>query len=307
MLTLTRSEENPILSPAQHAWENMLVFNTGAFVDKDVVHLLYRAQGKNDAMSRLGMAKSTDGIHFTRNSYPAYYGGENKHDILGIEDARVVKIGEIFYLVYTAVSPIEDAFIHPSWKEKIAKKPQIALSTTHDFVHFKNYGVILPDIEGKNASLFPKKSTTDEYWLLYRKETGTTFFANSPHLSYWPEYYPLFDKRPGYWDSERVGIGAPPIETEKGWLLFYHGVDEENVYRLGIMFLDLYDPRKILYRSPFPILEPQAEYEKFGFIPNVVFTCGAIEKDGKYFVYYGACDEVIGVATVKKNEVLQLL
>ncbi len=306
MLTLKRPKENPILTPSNHAWENMLVFNPGAVLHNNEVYLLYRAQGREDPISRIGMAKSKDGIHFTRNSTPLYYGGGHTDEKLGIEDPRVVKIDDTFYIVYTAVSRIPDAVIQPNWVEQIAKKPEIALSTTKDFVTFKDYDVILPNILGKNASLFPKKSKRDEYWLLYREGSGQTFFANSTQLTHWPEKYPLFDKRPGFWDCLRVGIGAPPIETEKGWLLIYHGVDEKNVYRLGVMFLDLENPRKILYRSPTPIFEPETDYEKFGFFPNIVFTCGVIEKNGMYYIYYGAGDEVIGVATVEKKEILQL-
>lgn len=306
MIQLTRAKENPILIPTAFAWENLSVFNPGVIRYKNQIRLLYRALGKQDQISRIGTAKSTDGIHFTRDPYAIYYGGEHPSDILGIEDIRAVQMGDTYYLVYTAVSPRRMGNPNPEWKNDGGKKPQIALSTTKNFHEFLDYDVIIPDIEGKDASLFPKKSTTDEYWLLFRAGEGQTFFANSPHLTYWPERYPVFDKRPGYWDSEKVGIGTPPIETEKGWLVFYHGIDKKNIYRLGIMFLDLADPRKVLYRSPFPIFEPEANYEKFGFVPNVVFTCGAIEKDATYYIYYGAADETIGLATIEKKLVMQL-
>ncbi|MEK7071064.1 MAG: glycosidase, partial [Patescibacteria group bacterium] len=131
-------------------------------------------------------------------------------------------------------------------------------------------------------------------------------FGKSKSLTGWSNNEPVFQERPGMWDSMRTGIGGPPIETEKGWLLFYHGVDHNLTYRLGIMFLDLEDPRKIIYRSSEPILEPEEEYEKKGYINNVVYTCGAIEKDGLYYVYYGAADRVIGLATVEKKRVLDL-
>lgn len=187
----------------------------------------------------------------------------------------------------------------------IGKQALIALSTTKNFVEFIDYGVIVPDLSGKNASLFPKK-VNNEYWLLFRDEKGVTQFASSTKFDYWPESYPLFTKRPGAWDAIRAGIGTPPIETEKGWLIFYHGVDENNIYRLGIIFLDFKDPRKIIYRSPSPVFEPEMDYEKFGYAPNVVFSCGAVEKDDKYFIYYGAADQVIGLATIEKKLVLSL-
>lgn len=305
MLKLQRSDKNPILSPSDLPWENMLVFNPGAVMVDDKVYLIYRAMGKNDIYSRLGLATSTDGVNFERRSEPLYYSQGHPDESLGIEDPRVVKIGDIYYLTYTAVSEDLGAEVNPNWKEKIAKKPRIALSTTKDFKIFANYNVILPNLSGKNSSLFPK-IINGEYWLLYRAGAGKTYFARSSDLISWRNHSPVFEERPGMWDSVRTGIGAPPIETEKGWLLFYHGVDEANIYRLGIMFLDKENPLKILYRSPEPILEPEADYEKYGYINNVVFTCGAVEKDGKYFVYYGGADEVIGVATVDKQSVLSL-
>ena len=305
MVKLTRAEENLILTPTDLAWENFAVFNPGVVLYKGKIQLLYRAMGTQDQISRIGTAKSMDGIHFIRDKYAVYYGGEHPSEILGVEDIRAVQMGDTYYLVYTAVSPRRMGNSNPKWKDTGEKKPQIALSTTKDFKTFLDYDVIIPRIEGKDATLFPKK-LNGEYILLYREGPDKTFLADSPRLDYWPEKYFLFDKRPGFWDSKRAGIGAPPLETEKGWLLFYHGVDTQNVYRLGVMFLDLEDPRKILYRSPKPILEPKKPYEKHGYVPNVVFTCGAIEKEDEYFVYYGAGDQAIGLATVAKKEILSL-
>lgn len=302
---LQRIKQNPILTPSNRAWENLSVFNPGVVWYKGHILLLYRAVGTQDQISRIGKAKSLDGINFLRKDFPIYYGGEDKADILGIEDIRAVQIENTYYLVYAAVSP-RKLGKSPTWKDTEGRKPQIALSTTKNFKDFRDFDVIIPHIEGKDASLFPRK-IDNEFVLLYREGPDKTFIARSHHFDYWPKRYFLFDKRPGFWDSYRAGIGAPPIETEKGWLLFYHGVDDKNVYRLGIMFLDLDDPRKILYRSPEPVLEPETAYERHGYTPNVVFTCGAVEKDGQYFVYYGAADEVIALATVSKQDVLRLL
>ncbi len=305
MLKLQRVKENPILVPSQESWENFLVFNPAAFHFEGKITLLYRAMGKNDKMSRLGLATSDDGIHFIRHAHPVYYGSGHPHELLGVEDPRVVFIDDTYYIVYAAVSEDLESEVDPNWKEQIAKKTHIAVSTTKNFQDFFDYDVMIKNLPGKNASLFPKK-VNDEYWFLFRSGVGATYFANSPHLTYWPERHLVFDKRPGFWDSSRVGIGSQPIETEKGWLIFYHGVDEKNTYRIGIIFLDYEDPRTVIYRSPFPVLEPSADYEKTGFIPNVVFTCGAIEKDDHYFVYYGSCDEVACLATIEKKAVLGL-
>lgn len=304
MLQLTRSKENPILTPTDFAWENLSVFNPGVIRYKNQIRLLYRAMGTKDLISRIGIAKSTDGVHFTRNKYAMYYGGEHPTDILGIEDMRAAQIDDTYYLVYTAVSP-RTMGKNSAWKDTGDKKPQIALSTTKDFHTFLDYDVV-SSFEGKDATLFPKKSENGEYWMLLRKEEEGTYIADSIRLDYWPQKFFVFNKRPGFWDCKKAGIGSQPIETDKGWLFFYHGIDEKNTYRLGIMFLDLQDPTKVLYRSPEPVLEPEAPYETHGLVPNVVFTCGAIEVNDTYFIYYGAGDQVIGLATVAKKDVLSL-
>jgi predicted GH43/DUF377 family glycosyl hydrolase len=115
---------------------------------------------------------------------------------------------------------------------------------------------------------------------------------------------PRLDK----WDNVKVGISAPPLETEFGWLLIYHGVsDPGSVYKVGAMLLDYNDPYKILARTDEPIIEPMMDYEKVGVVPNVVFPCGAVIKDDTLFVYYGGADKVIGVATIPVKSLLQLL
>jgi len=306
MLKLQRVKENPILTPSTLPWEDFLVFNPGVTKGNDgKIYLLYRAKGKEDKISRFGLATSTDGIHFERKQSPVYYGDNHISEKQGIEDPRLVNIDDTFYFTYTAVT--EDIHVEAGgkWSEQISKIPRIALTATKDFEFFHEYGVIIPDVLGKDAALFPRK-INGCYCLLYRAGVGQTFLAKSDTFTHWPERIPIFDRRKESWDCQRVGIGSPPLETEKGWLLFYHGIGEDLVYKLGIMFLDLENPQNILYRSPEPVFEPETDYEKAGFVPHVVFTCGAIEMNDQYYVYYGAADQVIGLATVEKKEVLNL-
>lgn len=305
MVKLQRFMGNPILAPTKNPWEDKLVFNPAAIVYKEKIQLLYRAMGYNDNISRIGIATSDDGIHFSRSDLPLYDGSNNPLATLGAEDMRAVRIDDIYYLTYTAVSARPGGKSNPNWKDTLDRKPQVALVTTTDFISFHEHGVIIPHAEGKDASLLPEK-INGSYVLFYREGPEKTFFATSTRLDSWNEKQFLFDKRSGFWDSDRAGIGAPPIKTDKGWLLFYHGIDKKGVYRLGIMFLDSNNPTKILYRSREPVFEPEAPYEITGFTPDVVFTCGAIEKDDAYYVYYGAADHVVGLATVAKNDILSL-
>lgn len=304
MPRLVRCPQNPLLMPGNNLWEDKLVFNPAAIIHDSLIYLFYRAMGTYDSVSRFGMAISVDGINFTRFSTPCYGGGSNSYDALGVEDPRVVKIDGLFYFVYTAVREDKAPRADQKSADNIIRIPQVAASTTKDFVNFKNHGVLI-DAPGKDASLFPKKINGD-FWLLYREGENKTYFTKSNDFKTWELKKFVFDKRPGSWDSIRVGVGGPPIETDKGWLLFYHGVDEKKVYRLGIIFLDLEDPTKVLYRSQDPIFEPEESYEMNGLIPHVVFTCGTVEKNEAYYVYYGGADKAIGLATIKKSEVLSL-
>ncbi len=120
----------------------------------------------------------------------------------------------------------------------------------------------------------------------------------------------ILETRPGYWDADKIGPGAPPIQTKKGWLLIYHGVKNTSagpIYRLGVALFDLKNPAKLIARSEEPILSPAEEYERIGDVPNVVFTCGAIlEKNGEVKIYYGACDTCVCLATAQIDDLLSI-
>jgi len=162
--------------------------------------------------------------------------------------------------------------------------------------------------DDKNAVLFPEK-IGGKYVLLHRpmhKEPMGIWIAYSDNLIEWYGQREIMaSPGKGSWEGQKIGAGAPPIKTEKGWLLIYHGVDEKQVYRLGAAVFSLEDPSKLLYRHPEPILEPEADYEiRGGEVPNVVFACGACEVKDKYYIYYGGADSVVCVATVDKEEML---
>ena len=129
----------------------------------------------------------------------------------------------------------------------------------------------------------------------------------SDNLTQWDGHEIIMRTRENSWDCEKIGAGAPPVKTAKGWLMFYHGVDEKKVYRLGVALFDLKDPAKLIARQDEPILEPVEDYELNGDVPNVVFVCGAVEKDDFYYIYYGGADKVIAAATVKKDEALDFV
>lgn len=305
---LTRHEKNPLLKPTKHAWENKWVFNCGATVYKGKVLLLYRAQG-TDMVSRLGLTTLKDGVRVDeRLSTPVLEPDPtSEHEVAGVEDPRITQTGETYYITYTAASHYQPLVSHesrpalPGIPGALPWRTRVSLAYTNDFRSFNRHGVVIKHIDSKDAVLFPIK-VNNQYVLLHRVFPQMRFATSSDFFEFhergifmWP--------RPGMWDNNRIGAGAQPLKTPFGWLLIYHGVDEELVYRLGLAVTDLADPSRLIARSDEPVLEPSAPYEKEGNVSNVVFTCGAVEWGNQFLVYYGAADHVVALATVGKEEV----
>jgi len=296
MIKLTRYPQNPILVPdAKIWWKAKAVFNPGVVKDKGKIHLLYR----------WGYAYSQDGINFQDNRTPVFGPKEsNPYERMGCEDPRIVKLGERFFIVYCAASLYpQKTSVSPFATSPAPWRIRTALVATQNFQHFRRYGIIIPHQDSKDGTLFPEK-INNQYALLYRVYPNIRL-AFSSNLRHWSASQEIIKIRKTKWDNWKIGAGAPPLKTPYGWLLFYHGVDRKKVYRLGIIVLDLQHPERIIYRSKFPIFEPETPYEKQGLVNNVVFTCGAIEMEKEYYIYYGAGDRVIGLATIAKEAVLK--
>ena len=295
-MKLTRYKGNPILKPREeNAWESKAVFNCAAASGNGKVHLLYRAIGEYEKyISRLGYAVSEDGFNFKRFDEPVFEPKES-YEPHGCEDPRLTRIGDTFYMTYTAMS--KRAFS--------GSGNRVALASTKDFKTFQRYGVILPDMEDKNAVLFPEK--INGKYVMFHRIMPDILIAYSDNLTQWDGHEVIMRTRENSWDCAKIGAGAPPLKTEKGWLMFYHGVDDKKVYRLGVALFDLKEPAKLIARQDEPILEPVEEYELNGDVPNVVFVCGVVEKDDSYYIYYGGADKVIAVATVNKDEALDFV
>ena len=110
-----------------------------------------------------------------------------------------------------------------------------------------------------------------------------------------------------WWEAEKVGAGPTPIETPEGWLLIYHGVDDQHRYRVGLALLDLEDPKRVIARTSEPVMEPETEYELYGDVNNVVFAEGAVVIDGVLYLYYGGADKVVGLATAPMKDVIDVV
>ncbi len=320
---LKRYTDNPIISPtADSSWENICTCNPGAWWDGRQVHLLYRGGPDTDQHPiHFGLAESTDGFHFARVSgRPVFSPAPGSWDGGCIEDPRIVRFGDTYFVTYAARMFPPAAY----WRKKFplnAFNPPLppeaplaarknltrsGLALTKDFRAWHRLGPLTAaDLDDRDVIVFPEQ-VAGQFVLLHRPGSwvGPTYGCERPSI--WMSFsddllcwrnehllaQPVFD-----WECRKIGGSTPPIKTTKGWLTLYHGVDDQMIYRVGAMLLDLKNPLQILGRTPQPILEPVAEYERAGLVPNVVFPCGNVVINGTLFVYYGGADKVCCVAT----------
>lgn len=302
-----RFSENPIISPDPAiAWRAKATFNPAAIYLKGKIHLLFRAQGDNK-VSSFGYANSKDGFVVDEISDEPIYTPSAPFEQStapgwnsGCEDPRITQIDDRLYMTYTAYDG--------------TNPPRVALTSidVSDFIDKKWKWdepklISPPGVDDKDACLI-KKVRGDGLVAFHR--LGNVIWLDSLRDLSFPQKKFLTGEiialaRPDMWDNVKIGIAAPPLETENGWLLFYHAVSNPGfVYKLGAMLLDFEDPRKILARSESPLLEPSTQYEKTGQVNDIVFSCGAVIVDGTVFLYYGGGDMVVCVATAPVSSIL---
>jgi len=298
----TRHPGNPLLSPEHWPYPVNAVMNAGATTVKDETMLLCRVEDRR-GFSHLTRARSPDGVfNWVVDGNPALaYDGAHPEEEWGVEDPRVTFVEELgcWIIAYTAFG---------------REGPGVSLAQTEDFTTFERLGMAMSP-EDKNAVLLPRRIRGD--WVLFHRPTSVhgadVWLSRSSDLRSWRSPELVLDRRQGaWWDSARVGMGPPPLETEHGWLVVYHGVRQTvagGLYRAGLALLDLDEPAKVLRRSEEWVLGPGARYEVTGDVPNVVFPCGLVHRreSDELFLYYGAADTCIGLATARCSEVLEYL
>ncbi|MBU1885053.1 hypothetical protein KKE34_00390, partial [Patescibacteria group bacterium] len=197
--------------------------------------------------------------------------------------------------------------------------PRIALTSIalsdfldHNFLWERPVLISKPNVVDKSAVIFPEK-INNKYVIMHRvfPDILIDFVddLNFDGYTYLRGEHKISPRSRQWWDSRKIGAGAPPLKTKDGWLLIYQAVDDKDAseYKVGAMLLDLNDPTKVLYRSAKPILEPREEYENYGFKAGVVYPCGAVIKDNTLFVYYGGADSYVCVATTPLEKFLDNL
>ncbi|PJE70263.1 hypothetical protein COU97_00525 [Candidatus Shapirobacteria bacterium CG10_big_fil_rev_8_21_14_0_10_48_15] len=300
---------NPIIAPdPKHPWENKYTFNPAAIWVDGRVHLLYRAMG-DDETSVLGYATSQNGQKIdTRLGKPAYqpradFEKKAKPGYSGCEDPRLTLLGNQIFMCYTAfdgVNPTRAVLTAIKKTDFLAQKWRWAKPVT----------ISCPKRSDKNACLLPAK--IHHHYALFHRIGGCIWIDYVNDLIFtdddWVGGQMIAWPQPGHWDSEKVGIAAPPLATKDGWLLIYHGLSaQDNRYRLGALLLNREEPDQVIGKLPYPILEPTEKYERQGLRPGTVFACGAVIIKEKLFVYYGAADQYTAVASIALEPLLVAL
>lgn len=252
----------------------------------------YRGKMVLSSMSHLRIARSRDGVNFTFDAEPAIYPA-TAYEAYGCEDPRITKLGETYYITYTAVSE---------------RGVTVAMASTTDFETFERHGVIFPPYQ-KDVAIFPEQ-VGGMYVCRHRPyksefNDACIWTAYSPDLHCWGHHEQTFAPVPGTWCANRVGGGAPPIRTDAGWLEIIHGADADGRYSLVAMLSDLDQPQRVISVGQTPVLEPQADYEMQGIYGNCVFTNGQVVEDGGVTVYYGAADRIVGGARAGVEQLIE--
>lgn len=296
-----RSPSNPVLTPGDWPYPINAVFNPGAALVDGQTVLLCRVEDRR-GISHLTVARSADGFtDWKINPTPLLPADPSDRSCCwGVEDPRVTRIDELdsYVIAYTAYGP---------------GGPCVALAVTQDFHDVERIGIAVPP-EDKNASLLSRH--IDGKFVLFHRpashQTGRAdvWLSRSTDLRSWTTPEPVLRARSSvWWDSVRIGIGPPPLDTPLGWLCVYHGVKQMVggcVYRAGLVLLERDNPTQVLHRSDEWILGPSEDYERIGDVPNTVFPSGMVHDPAtdELRVYYGAADTTIAVVSAPLDAVL---
>lgn len=300
-----RHPSNPILTVDDLEYRANSVFNPAAAIVNGETVLLLRVEDRR-GFSHFTAARSADGITGWRiDPTPTLEPSPETHpeEIWGIEDPRITYLEEQnrWVIAYTAFS---------------RGGPLVSLAATSDFVNFERLGPVMTP-EDKDAALFPER--IQGRWALIHRPVPAgalslgahIWISFSPDLKHWGDHEILLRARQGgWWDANKIGLSPPPLKTDEGWLILYHGVRSTAagcLYRLGLALLDLEDPRRVIRRSNEWVFAPRESYERAGDVSDVVFPCGWTLVDGEIRMYYGCADTSVGLATASLDDLLYWL
>jgi len=290
-MLVKRFEKNPILTAKEVPYPVVTVHNAAVVKHQKQYIMLFRSHKRN-GRSILGKAVSHDGFHFKVDNKPfmepATSGIFKEYEAYGVEDPRIVSIEGHYLITYSAYS---------------SNGVRIGLAQTDDFVHLERISLIT-EADYRNVVIFPEKFE-GFYARLDRPHSEISpwsiWISYSPDLVHWGQSQLIMKPLPYHWDEMKIGPGATPIRTPRGWLNIYHGVFptmDGSVYRLGVALHDLKNPAKIIAVGDEWILQPEDPWELTGYVHNVVFSCAAVpEEDGFLKLYWGGADTVMCAGT----------
>lgn len=300
MPIVKRYANNPILTKDDVPYPVTTVHNAGVTKYNGHYIMIFRSHLYN-GRSILGLAESDDGFHFHVSNkpfmIPAAQGVFKEYEEYGVEDPRITFLEDEYLITYSAYS---------------RHGVRIGLAKTQDFNTIERISLIT-EADYRNSVIFPEK-IGGLYIRMDRPHSDinpwSIWISYSPDLIYWGNSKVIMKPTQYHWDEMKIGPGAPPIKTKKGWLSIYHGVFhtmDGSVYRLGVALHDLNDPSKIVGVGDNWILQPEEMYERVGYVHNVVFTCGAVaEEDGTVKIYWGGADTVMCAGTAKIDDLIDL-
>lgn len=332
-------KEGILLGPTEHKFEDFGVLNPGVIEIDGQIHLLYRATNHAN-YSTIGYCLLSSPTEIARRDEQPLMIPLQKYESHGIEDPRIVYIDDTFYITYTAydgenaLGALSTSKDLKTFKHEGLITPQISLheykliieaseNLNEKYLRFvklidKRTGhdtITELLIWDKDVMFFPRK-INDKFAFLHRvypdiqivyydKLEDLTYQFWKDHLFHLKDHTLLSGKYP--YESSYIGGGCPPIETEKGWLIIYHGVDDQAegyVYHAAVSLMDLEDPQIEIGRLRTPLFSPDEEWEKKGVVNNVVFPTGAIIRGETLYIYYGAADKYIGVVSLNLEELI---
>lgn len=298
---IQRYAGNPLLDGKNVPYPCNTIFNAGGTMFGNETLLLLRIEDRR-GFSHLTVATSADGVsNWNIRDTPLMTHGhpDYPYEAFGVEDPRITYVEETgdYLIAYTAYS-----FLGAG----------VALAKTRDFETVERLGLIFPP-NNKDACVFPRK-VNGEWVMLHRPVSGDAehmWVAYSPDLHHWGRHrYVLLEASGPRWDAARIGAGSVPVETEEGWLVIFHGVKYlagSPIYRAGAALLDLHQPDKVIARLPYWIMSPSEPYETQGDAPNVVFPSATIPHGDNLYIYYGAADSRVCLATASIRGLLDAL
>jgi predicted GH43/DUF377 family glycosyl hydrolase len=300
MNLIKRYKGNPILTRDDIPYPVATVHNAAVVKYNKQYIMLFRAH-KHNGRSVLGIARSDNGYKFRADPepfmVPASQGYFAQYEEYGVEDPRITFIDGEYLITYSAYSRYG---------------VRIGLAQTTDFIKLKRLSMIT-QADYRNAVIFPEKFN-GLYARLDRPHSGilpwSIWISYSPDLIHWGESRLIMKPLPYHWDEMKIGPGATPFKTEKGWLHIYHGVFstmDGGVYRLGVALHSLEDPAKVIGVADDWILQPEEIYEITGYVHNVVFCCAAVpEEDHTVKIYWGGADKVMCMGEAQISDLVEL-